>query len=132
MIVTDTSRIALALRGLLAVVLLIVAYVFLFGRGTDTFSSTPQVSAVVPADAGALRVGSSVQYRGVVVGSVADIEPGTTASIISLAIDEGAFEDIPSTSQVRLMPRNIFGDFFVDLIQPDELSRGPALAPGTE
>ncbi|WP_459680014.1 MCE family protein, partial [Rhodococcus sp. no. 34] len=30
------------------------------------------------------------------------------------------------------MPRNIFGDFFVDLIQPDGLSRGPALVPGTE
>ncbi|MDZ7911852.1 MAG: MCE family protein [Rhodococcus sp. (in: high G+C Gram-positive bacteria)] len=132
MIVTGTSRIALSLRGLLAVAALIVAYVFLFSRGTDTFSSAPQVSAVVPASAGALRVGSSVQYRGVVVGSVADIEPGTTASTVSLAIDEGAFEDIPSTSQVRLMPRNIFGDFFVDLIQPDGLSRGPALAPGTE
>lgn len=132
MIVTNSSRITLALRGLLAVVILILAYVFLFSRGTDSTGSTPQVSAVVPASAGALRVGSSVQYRGVVVGAVAEIEPGTTASTVSLAIDEGAFEDIPSTSQVRLMPRNIFGDFFVDLIQPDGLSRGPLLVPGTE
>lgn len=129
---TDTSRIRLAFRGLFAIVLLLAAYVFLFTRGTDTHSASSEVSAVIPASAGALRVGSSVQYRGVVVGSVANIEAGPASSTVALAIDEGSFADIPSTTQVRLMPRNIFGDFFVDLVQPDGLMRGSALTPGTE
>ncbi|MGC0362175.1 virulence factor Mce-like protein [Rhodococcus sp. 27YEA15] len=129
--VSGVGRSSLVLRGLLAVVVLLGAYVFLFSRGVENHGSTSEVTVVVPAAAGALKTGSSVQYRGVVVGSVAAINAGTTSSDVSLSIDRDSFADIPSTSQVRLMPRNIFGDFFVDLIQPDGLSRGPSLTPGT-
>lgn len=132
MIVTGTSRTVLALRGLLAVVVLLIAYALLFGKGTISFTSSPEVTAVVPASAGSLRLGSTVQYRGVVVGSVAAIDPGTAASDVTLAIDENSLEDIPSTTQVRLMPRNIFGDFFVDLIQPEGLAPGRPLTAGAQ
>lgn len=124
---------ALALRGALAALVFGGAYVFLFAWGARTFESPAQVTATVPASAGALKVDSAIQYRGVNVGRVERIDAGTRDSLITLGFDEEAMASIPADVQVRLMPRTVFGDYYVDLVSPESADRtasGPALRPG--
>lgn len=121
----------LALRGALALLVFGGVYLFLFAWGARTFESSTQVTATVPASAGALKVDSVIQYRGVNVGRVEQIDAGAQDSMITLGFDEEVMARIPSDVQVRLMPRTVFGDYYVDLVSPDPASTGtPSLRPG--
>lgn len=128
------TRATLAVRGAVAVLVAAVVYAFCFAWGSQAFVSNPQVSVVVPASAGALNVDSSVQYHGVNVGKVAAIDAGTQSSTVRLGLTADGLGRIPADVQVRLVPRTIFGDFYVDLVTPPQAGAhgapAPALRPG--
>ncbi|MFC0453135.1 MCE family protein [Rhodococcus jostii] len=125
-----TGRTGFATIGALASLTLTAGYVSLFAWGSRTFDSTPQITATVPAEAGALRLDSSVLYRGVHVGRVDAIDAGAAASEVTLGIDEDALTRIPADVRVRLIPRTVFGDYFVDLIPPPGRDDAASLTPG--
>ncbi|QNG17955.1 MCE family protein [Rhodococcus triatomae] len=107
-----------ALLGAGSVLAAAAVYVFAFSLGSDVYVTRADVAVTVPAEAGALRTGSSVLYRGVEVGRVSAIDAATTSSLVTLGMDPGRLDRVPHDVQVRLMPRTVFGDYFVDLVDP--------------
>ena len=112
------SRTSLALRGLIALVVAVALYAFTFAWGGNAFADNPEVTVDLPASAGALDVDSGVQYRGVNIGKVADVVPGEKSSQVTLALQPDYLDSVPADAQVRVVPRTVFGDYYVQLDRP--------------
>ncbi|KAA9151157.1 MCE family protein [Amycolatopsis acidicola] len=119
------TRLRLALAGLLGVAVLLAASVSAIAYRSGVFGAGPELTLVVPASAGPLRPQSPVQYRGIVVGTVSEVEAGTGESKLTLEISGDSLAKIPAAVKARLLPRTLFGDQYVDLVAPDD-----QLAPG--
>ncbi|MER7083346.1 virulence factor Mce family protein [Saccharopolyspora kobensis] len=128
---TEHARRTLAARGAAGLVLLFLVAVLVVLGGAGALRAKPEVTTVLPAAAGLVRPETPVQYRGVRVGRLAAVEPGLSGSRLTLRMEPGSFADIPGDVRVRLMPRTVFGDQYLDLLAP-EVSDGTALAPGAQ
>jgi phospholipid/cholesterol/gamma-HCH transport system substrate-binding protein len=77
--------------------------------------------------------GAKVKLRGVQVGEVASIAAesaaGNDLSKLSLEMDPGPFQYLPSNVEAEIKSSTAFGAKYVDLIVPDDASSTP-LAPG--
>jgi phospholipid/cholesterol/gamma-HCH transport system substrate-binding protein len=77
--------------------------------------------------------GAKVKVRGVQVGEVASIAAesaaGNDLSKLSLEMDPGPFQYLPSNVEAEIKSSTAFGAKYVDLIVPDDASSTP-LAPG--
>ncbi|MGW5647850.1 MCE family protein [Saccharopolyspora sp. NPDC003752] len=124
-------RNVLAVRGFVALLVLFVAATATVLGGAGAFRSDPEVTTVLPAAAGLIRPETPVQYRGVRVGRLAGVEPGSGGSRLTLRLDPDELAAIPGDVRVRLMPRTVFGDQYLDLVAP-ESPGGTALAAGAE
>ncbi|GAA4880046.1 MCE family protein [Saccharopolyspora cebuensis] len=131
--VIGRRRTALALRGIAAVLV-----VLLGGAGAvvvGTLDTAPAVTARLPADAGPVRARSAVQHRGVRVGEVAEVRAGPGGADLLLRIDPRHLDDIPAGVRVRLLPRTLFGDQYLDLVPGTPtggtLTAGARLEPDT-
>ncbi|PKW17515.1 MCE family protein [Saccharopolyspora spinosa] len=122
---------ALAVRGFAALLALFVAAVATVLGGAGLFRSDPEVTTVLPAAAGLVRPETPVQYRGVRVGRLADVDPGIGGSRLTLRLESDKLVDIPGDVRVRLMPRTIFGDQYLDFTVP-EAPNGTELVAGAE
>lgn len=124
-------RSSLALRGLVAAVVLVAVAVAVLAYGNGGFDDDPTVTATVPAEAGLLTGHVPVQYQGVQVGEVTDIDAGTDSSTVRVEIDSAAIDRIPADVMVRIAPRTLFGDVVIRLV-PDPSATGPgrSLQPG--
>lgn len=120
-----TPERTLAVRGLVASVVAVVVAVFLVARGAGVLDSGATVSSALPADAGRIPVNAPVYHLGVKVGDVrsseggatgADGEPGTE---IEMLIRPEHAEQIPAGALVRAVPRTLFGDVRLDLVDPE-------------
>ncbi|GAB2673786.1 MCE family protein [Saccharopolyspora gloriosae] len=123
------SRTSLALRGIGGVVVVLGAAVFAVLGGGEAFESDPTVSAEVPAAAGPVRVNSAVRYRGVVVGELAEVDEGTAGSRLTLRMDRSTLDSIPAGVRLRILPKTLFGDQYVELAGS---AAGGRLEPGAE
>ncbi len=124
-------RSSLALRGVIAAAVLVVVSGMVLAYGNGVFDDDPTVTATVPADAGLLTGHVSVQYQGVEVGEVTDIDAGTDSSTVRLEIDSGALGRIPADVMVRVAPRTLFGDVVIELVpDPSAPRTGRSLQPG--
>lgn len=122
---------ALALRGLLAAVVVAAALAAVVAYGNGAFSSDPEVTARVPAEAGLLTGSVGVRYQGVPVGEVSGVDSGTGASTVHMRIDADALGRIPADVQVRVAPRTLFGDVVLELVPAAGAdAAGPAPASG--
>ncbi|MER6990429.1 MCE family protein [Saccharopolyspora hirsuta] len=124
------ARRTLAARGAAGLLLLVLVAVLVVLGGAGALRAKPEVTTVLPAAAGLIRPETPVQYRGVRVGRLAAVDPGLQGSRLTLRMEPGSFADIPADVRVRLMPRTVFGDQYLDLIAPG--ASGAALAPGAE
>ena len=95
------------------------------------FSGGKTVTAVLPQAGAALEVGSSVQFRRVRVGTVTDISARPGRAILRLSLDPSRLDSLPAGAQVRILPRNLFGTEYVDLVPPPHATSGH-LQPGDE
>lgn len=110
---------ALVLRGALAVTLLFVVIVYTTIASTGATSGSPEITAQIPASNSGIREQTSVEYKGVIVGKVVDVETkGVTSNLVIRVYDRQA-EGISGESTVRILPRTLFGDQFVQLVPPD-------------
>lgn len=119
------SKGALALRGAIGVVLLIGVIVFTTIAGTGAFAGNPEVTAEVPASTSGIREQAPVEYQGVVVGKVTKAVTKETTSRLTLRIYDRQADGISSASLVRLLPRTLFGDQYVELVPPKDGSGKP-------
>lgn len=89
--------------------------------------------STVTADTGdALVTGSDVKMRGVVVGRVDSIrrEPGGNGAVLGLLLESGQAAGVPAAVTSRILPANVFGQSFVELLPPDRPVPG-AIQSGT-
>ncbi|MBP1817368.1 MCE family protein [Mycobacterium sp. OAE908] len=73
--------------------------------------------------------GAKVKLRGVQVGEVATIGEDASLSKLTLKMDRGPFQYLPSNVEAEIKSSTAFGAKYVDLIVPDAPSAKP-LAPG--
>lgn len=127
----DTGRTAFALRGLAVATALVVGSGVLIAAGNDTLAPSPEVTAVLPASAGPVRENSAVQYHGVEVGRLAAVDGSIDGSELRLRMDEEFLGQLPTNVRVRVLPRTLFGDQYIDLAVPRGAAPRGTLEAGT-
>lgn len=126
------SKGVLAVIGAVASVVLLVVGGLLVASGAGSLSRDPQVTATVPAEAGLIHGAASVQYQGVHVGSVVGIDAGVASSRLTMQLGQDRIAEIPASVMVRIVPRTLFGDVFIELVPPGSPAIGPRLSGGDE
>jgi phospholipid/cholesterol/gamma-HCH transport system substrate-binding protein len=76
-----------------------------------------------------LLPGSDVKERGIIVGSVETISSTGDGADIKLRLKPSEADQIPDNVSVRLLPKTLFGEKYVDLVPPAQPS-GSHLADG--
>ena len=66
-------------------------------------------------------------HRGVQIGTVAGIDSGVEISRVTMRIDADEIDRVPASALVRIVPRTLFGDVYIQLI-PDP--GAPTSIPG--
>jgi virulence factor Mce-like protein len=118
------SRARAAIAGLLFIVIVAGLSVVGVAYGFGAFSSSKVVTATLPEAGPALGPGAEVEYRGVLVGSLGSVHRTLSDAVLTLHIDPSQISKIPSGVTVRLVPRSVFGDLYVDLVPPTVIT-GP-------
>ena len=125
----EPSRATLAARGsvFLAVLAVVVASLFLVGRGT--FADTLPAVALLDDAGGSLTTGADVKYQGVIVGHVSGLtraveQDGAPGVEVALALDPDLAERVPGDVRARILPASVFGTSFVDLVSAGHRSGG--------
>lgn len=124
------SKLALATRGAVACLLLIAVMVYITIASTGALSGDPEITAAVPASNVGISEQAPVEYRGVVVGKVVQVETRQTTATVTLRIYDRQAGAISSRSQVRVLPRTLFGDQFIQLIPPPGGRAGEPIVDG--
>jgi phospholipid/cholesterol/gamma-HCH transport system substrate-binding protein len=112
------GRTVTALAGLLFVVLIAGLAVVGVAFGFGAFSTSKTVTARLPEAGPALGPGAEVEYRGVLVGSLHKLVREPTQAVLTIHLDPSQVDHIPAGVTVRLVPRSVFGDLYVDLVPP--------------
>jgi virulence factor Mce-like protein len=63
-----------------------------------------------------------VEYRGVLVGSLGTVHRELHQAVLTIDIDPSQLDHIPAGVTVRLVPRSVFGDLYVDLVPPTHIT----------
>jgi ABC-type transporter Mla subunit MlaD len=132
----EPSKAALTIRGAIgaAVVVALVAYTTVAATGALT--GYPEITSTVPATGAGINEQAPVEHKGVVVGKVIKTETEETTSTVTMRIYDRQAEGISAHSTVRVLPRTLFGDQFVQLAPPEGdhgrgISDGDVLQPDT-
>ncbi|MQA61729.1 MAG: MCE family protein [Actinophytocola sp.] len=112
------TRFGLALRGVIGSAIVVALIVYTTVASTGALSGYPQVTAAIPASNAGVTEQSAVEYKGVVVGKVIKVETAQSTSTITMRIYDRQADGISSAAQVRVLPRTLFGDQFVQLVPP--------------
>lgn len=126
------ERTSLIFRGLAIVVVLALVAGGVIAGGAGLFRSPPEVTTALSAAAGPIREDTPVQFRGVRVGELTDIDAGGRGSRLTLQLEPAHMDRIPADVQVRLLPRTLFGDQYLDLTAPDGRTAAEPLAAGAQ
>ncbi|NUR92423.1 MAG: MCE family protein [Nonomuraea sp.] len=99
----------------MALVVLMAAFVAItVGAYGKVFSTATEVRLEVPRAGLQLGPRADVKVRGVVVGEVSALRATAAGAELSLALDQPVDRD----STVRLLPKTLFGEKYVDLTPP--------------
>jgi virulence factor Mce-like protein len=125
------TRTLLALRGVAFGMVLVLGGTLAILASAGEFDSSPTVTSAVTIIGSPIRPQSAVQYRGVRVGTLDAVEPdgATTSSMLTMTMDTAAMARIPANVRVRILPRTLFGDQYVDLA-PRERGGPVGIRPG--
>ena len=121
----------LAVRGVIAVAVLVAVAATLIGRASGNLAGSADVYVGVPVAAGLITTQSPVRYHGVNIGRIAAIESGTETSRVRLAMNPDVIGQVPDTVVARIVPRTFFGDIYLQLVDGPVPSSG-GLAAGDE
>lgn len=126
------GRFLLAAIGVVSTAVLVVAGTLLVASGSGSLSRDPEITATLPADAGLIFGSAGVQYQGVHIGSLVGLDAGVRTSRLTLQISAEKIGEIPAAVKMRVVPRTLFGDVFLDLVPPEDPVTGPRLTDGSE
>ncbi len=65
---------------------------------------------------------ADVKMRGLIVGEVREVHADGELATLDLALDPEHVEHIPADVTARLLPKTLFGEKYVELVVPDEVS----------
>ncbi|MBH0779718.1 MlaD family protein [Nocardia bovistercoris] len=125
----NLTDVGLFLRGLAVLAVVTATVAAMIARSEGAFTPTVEVTAMLVDVGDGLPKRSDVKYRGVLVGSVAEVAAATAGQPNTVRIDlvpEHA-AGIPATVTARVVPSNVFAVPSVQLI---DNGPGPALAAG--
>src|SRR4051812_44228231 len=103
---------------LLAVVGGLVSLSVLFFN--EAFTSFDHVTVHVQRAALQLLPGSDVKVRGIIVGDVQEITSDGDGADLKLRLDPDKAKQIPRNVTVRMLPKTVFGEKYVDLVLPSQ------------
>ena len=103
---------------LLAVVGGLVALSVLFFN--EAFTSFDHVTVHVQRAGLQLLPGSDVKVRGIIVGDVERITSDGDGADLLLRLDPNKARQIPRNVTVRMLPKTVFGEKYVDLVLPSQ------------
>ncbi|MBA0127334.1 MCE family protein [Haloechinothrix sp. YIM 98757] len=130
---SEMGRFRLAAWGAVGLVAFLVITVTTTVYGTGALSGHPEVTAEVAADTIGVPSRAPVEYKGVLVGTVTKVETTKTTSVLTMRINERHAESVSTRARVRVLPRTLFGDLFVELVPAEEagepISDGDELRP---
>ena len=88
---------------------------------------SPGVGVVVMADHAGMQLnkGADVKLHGVLVGEVRDIASTGEGSELTLSLDTASRESIPSDVTARLLPKTLFGEKYVELVDAESDTSQP-------
>ncbi|MEV6839002.1 MCE family protein [Streptomyces sp. NPDC051133] len=69
---------------------------------------------------------ADVKLRGLLVGEVREVHADGTKATLDIALDPRYVPRIPSDVQARLLPKTLFGEKYVDLVEPPRSARSSA------
>lgn len=121
----EQSRWQLALWGVLGLVGLVTVAIGTTAYGAGALSGDPEVTAEITTQAAAVPVRAPIEYQGVVVGTVTDVQIRTSGSTVTMRINERHADAISAGAQVRVLPRTLFGDLYVDMVPGEESGADP-------
>lgn len=109
---------ALAVWGTVYLAVIVLITVLLLMRSTGAFHSSVPATAVVASVGDGLNSGADVKMRGVLVGSVGEVESELAGSrhVVHLRLKPEYAQGIPNSVKARIIPTNIFGQPSVDLV----------------
>jgi phospholipid/cholesterol/gamma-HCH transport system substrate-binding protein len=117
------SRPARAVLGLLLSVLVIGIIYAIVLAFTGHFTNVVPIDAQLPPGSNALTVGAPVEYRNVTVGKVASEAQGPNGSIsVRFEMYPARMAQVPKGVQAEVAPLSIFGNQYVDLVPPANLT----------
>ena len=83
----------------------------------DFTSVTPVTMRIQRAGLQLLK-GSDVKMRGLIVGSVKDIDSTGDGATISLNLNPSMIKNIPENVNAQLIPKTVFGEKYINLVLP--------------
>lgn len=121
------SRNELALRGLIALLAIVIVVEAVRLHSSGVWGGPPQVTAQLRNAGGALTKGSDVKLHGVIVGKVRSIRPGKDGGVdVKLDMQGSQLSHIPADVVARVLPATVFGTTYVDLRPASQPQQSPA------
>ncbi|QDI71251.1 ABC transporter substrate-binding protein [Streptomyces calvus] len=75
-----------------------------------------------------MHPGAEVKLRGVVVGEVRAVDATDDGARLTLALEPGALDHVPSDVRAQMLPTTLFGERYVALVPPERPSAKPLAA----
>ncbi len=90
----------------------------------QVFTPATHVSVDISRAGLQLLPGSDVKVRGIIAGEVSSISSNGNGAVIHLRLNPSMADRLPDNLSVRLVPKTVFGEKYVDLVLPDAPSAG--------
>ncbi|GAB3487957.1 MCE family protein [Amycolatopsis cihanbeyliensis] len=106
----------------LGVVYLVIVAVFLWltiAIYRDVFSTDVPVTLRADQVGNQLQAHADVKMRGLIVGSVRAVDSHGDAAELELAMDPELIDKVPRNVSARLLPKTLFGERYVSLVEPE-------------
>lgn len=104
--------------GFLVVVTALVALTIAIYNKSLWFQSSDTVYLNADRIGNELNVPSDVKYDGVLVGRVSAVNSDGSRATLTLQIDKTQLPNIPANIEAQILPKTLFGEKYVQLVQP--------------
>lgn len=120
----STLRQAAKLRLYGVVFIAVIALLLSLSVAVYQKAFTPSVPITLQAGTigNQLEPRADVKVRGLLVGEVREVRADGDKATLDIALDPDHVERIPADVTARLLPKTLFGEKYVDLVVPDEVS----------
>lgn len=120
------TRNQMALRGLIALLAIVIVVEAVRLNSAGAFGGPPQVTAQLRNAGGALVKGSDVKLHGVIVGKVKSIESGDNGAVdVAISMVKNEMSMVPADVVARILPATVFGTTYIDLRPADQPQQSP-------